>query len=391
MRRIGIEERRNRLAIGQRLAPKCFAATPLEVAESLVALHGTDPASVHLAVRARMHDPSIQAIEQALYDDRTLLRMLGMRRTMFVVPTAVAPVVHAACTQAIAVKQRQLLKQFLSEAGFTDNLDRRIAEVEESTLRALKKRGEATAVELSKDEPRLKQQILLAQGKPYEAVQSVSTRVLFQLSAEGHIVRGRPKGTWISSQVRWSTMEHWLGSALRTVNVEDAQRELIRRWLEAFGPGTVADLRWWTGLTAREVQRALAKLETIEVDLDGATGVLLEEDAEPPKKPDPWLALLPALDPTPMGWQSRAWFLGEYAPILFDRSGNVGPTIWWNGRIVGGWAQRRDGEIAYRLLEDMGREVTQRVEAAAHALSDWIGSVRVTPRFRTPLERELSS
>ena len=77
---------------------------------------------------------------------------------------------------------------------------------------------------------------------------------------------------------------------------------------------------------------------------------------------------------------------------LFDRSGNIGPTAWWDGRIVGGWAQRKDGEIAVRLLEDIGAEASAAIAAEAQRLREWIGQtrVRITPRFRTPLERELA-
>jgi hypothetical protein len=105
----------------------------------------------------------------------------------------------------------------------------------------------------------------------------------------------------------------------------------------------------------------------------------------------PWVALLPALDPTVMGWSGRDWYLGEHGPTLFDRNGNAGPTVWWDGRVVGGWASRADGEIAVRLLEDVGAEGAAAVEAAAGGLARWLGGVRVTPRFRTPLERELSA
>jgi hypothetical protein len=119
--------------------------------------------------------------------------------------------------------------------------------------------------------------------------------------------------------------------------------------------------------------------------------VVLAEDLEPVAAPEPWAALLPALDPTPMGWSERGWFLGEHGPLLFDRSGNIGPTVWADGRIVGGWAQRRDGEIALRLLEDVGSEARAAMEAAAARMVSWIGEVRFTPRFRTPLERELSA
>jgi hypothetical protein len=139
------------------------------------------------------------------------------------------------------------------------------------------------------------------------------------------------------------------------------------------------------------VKRALAAVGVVEVDLDGAPGLVLADDLAPLAAPAPWVALLPALDPTVMGWSGRGWYLGDHGSTLFDRNGNAGPTVWWDGRIVGGWASRKDGEIAVRLLEDVGADGAAAVEAAAGRLADWLGPVRITPRFRTPLERELSA
>ncbi|HEX8132420.1 MAG TPA: winged helix DNA-binding domain-containing protein, partial [Actinomycetes bacterium] len=243
----------------------------------------------------------------------------------------------------------------------------------------------------AEDEPRLREQIQYAEGKSYASRQSISTRVLLVLAAEGRIARGRPRGSWISGQYRWSLMASWLPGGMAEWSTEAAQAELVRRWLAAFGPGTLADLRWWTGLTAGQVKRALASVGAVEVDLDGTPGLVLDGDLEPPAAVAPWVALLPALDPTVMGWSGRDWYLGEHGRTLFDRNGNAGPTVWWDGRVVGGWASRADGEIAVRLLEDVGAEGAAAVEAAAGRLADWLGGVRVTPRFRTPLERELSA
>jgi hypothetical protein len=127
----------------------------------------------------------------------------------------------------------------------------------------------------------------------------------------------------------------------------------------------------------------------VEVDLDGVPGMILPGDSETVAPPEPWAALLPALDPTVMGWAARDWYLGELGPALFDRSGNAGPTVWWDGRIVGGWAQRKDGEIAVRLLADVGGDGHAAVESAAGALRQWLGEMRVNPRFGTPLVKEL--
>jgi hypothetical protein len=386
--RVGIEERRARLGRRHHLAGEARVEGVVEAARDLVALHGTDPASVYLAAWART-GARPAAIGQALYEQRSLLRILGMRRTMFVVPAELVPVVHAACTRAIAVRERRRLVQLLDQCGIASDGGRWLKEVEEATVEALEARGEATAAELSADVPRLREQLLLAVGKPYEARQSVSTRVLFQLAADGRIVRARPRGSWISGQFRWAPLDAWLPGGMAEWPTEAARVELARRWLAAFGPGTVADLRWWTGWTVGEVKRALGSLGPLEVELDVGGGLLLADDLEPTPAPEPWAALLPALDPTVMGWAERGFFLGEHGRALFDRNGNAGPTVWWDGRVVGGWAQRRDGEIAFRLLEDVGADALAAVEAAAERLAAWLGEVRVTPRFRAPLEQEL--
>ena len=380
------------------LAADCRADDVLEIVRDLVALHSTDPATVFLSVLARSDAADVAAVERALYDDRTVLRMLGMRRTMWVVPVELAAVVHGACTRTIAVRERQRLVGYLAEAGVTDEGDAWLTEVEEATMEALVARGEPTATaELSKDVAGLRERLHLGVGTRWEAVQGASGRVLLVMGASGRVVRGRPRGSWISSQYRWAPIASWLpggmdrGLTLLPAGV--AQVELVWKWLASFGPGTVADLAWWTGLTMAEVRRAVAELPTVEVDLGGpgaAAGLVLADDLEPVEAPPPSVTLLPALDPTVMGWKERSWYLGGHGPALFDRSGNAGPTVWWDGRIVGGWAHRRSGEVVFRLLEDVGTGVTALVEAEAARLQSAIGAVRITPRFRTPLERELS-
>lgn len=390
VRHIGVAERRARLAVRHRLALAARAATPEEVADALVALHGTDPATVYLAVGARLADPAgtVAQTERALYEDRSLVRMHGMRHTVFVFPTALTAVVHASTGLAVAARERASLLKSMAAAGAPDAAW--LKEVEESTLAALARRGQATAAELAEDEPRLRQQFVYAAGKSYEGVHTVSSRLLRVLGVEGKVVRGRPLGSWTSSQFRWAVApEH------PELDVAGAQAELLRRWLGACGPATEADLKWWTGWRVTEVRRALTAIGAREVALDEGTGYVVEGDEEPAGEGpvEPWAALLPALDPTAMAWQQRDWCLAPaLRPALFDRSGNVGPTVWWDGRVVGGWAQRPDGEIVWRLLEKdgVGRAAETAIAAEADRLRGWVGTTRVTPRFRTPLERELA-
>jgi hypothetical protein len=342
-----------------------------------------------------MRAPTLALIDSALYDERELVRLLGMRRTIFVVPVELAPIVQSACTDAIAARERRKLIQALTAAGIAGggteaDVAGWLTEVGDSAVRALRARGEALSVELSAAESRLREQFVVSQGKVYEAKVSVAGRLLPILAAEGRIVRGRPRGSWLSTQYRWAPIEAWLPGGGPAWDRAAAQADLVRRWLARYGPGTLADLKWWTGLTAGEIKGALAAVRPAEVELGGdTTGFVLAGDVDPVAAPEPWVALLPALDPTPMGWTERDWYLGEHRAALFDRSGNIGPTVWCDGRIVGGWAQRRDGEIAVRLLEDIGADRAKEVTAAAERLSAWLGPSRFVPKFRTPVEREL--
>jgi len=385
-----VEERRARLGVRHRLAPGARVDDAVAIAEAVVALHGTDPSTVFLSAAARMVTPSSERLARALYDDRRLVRTLCMRRTMFVLPVPMVPVVQAACTDALVPGERRRTMAMLEQNGVPD-ADAHLRALEVATLAAIQTQGEATGAELSKLVPGLRRKLLVGVGTKWEGMIGLTTRVLFLLSTEQKIVRGRPKGGWTSSQYRWSPMSSWLPDAVTPPTADEARIDLAQRWLQAFGPATVADLTWWTGLTLGQVRKAVAALEVEEVDLEGVPGIVLAGDIELTPAPEPWVALLPSLDPTTMGWKQRNWYLGEHGGALFDTNGNAGPTVWFDGRIVGGWAQRRTGEVVFRLLEDPGREARDAIEAEAARLTVWLGDVRVTPRFPTPLQRELAS
>lgn len=189
-------------------------------------------------------------------------------------------------------------------------------------------------------------------------------------------------------------MQAWLGECWQPADTGSAHRRMVQRWLHAFGPGTAEDLKWWLGSTVAAVQRSLAELEVVDVDLDGRTGYLLADDLDEvlgDHPVDPWVALLPALDPTPMGWTDRTWYLGPHKELVYDSNGNAGPTIWCDGRIVGGWWQDADGVVVTHLLEDIGRDAVAAVRSQADQLTDWLAGKVVMPRFPSPLARRVNS
>jgi hypothetical protein len=399
MRHIDGDERRRRLLVRHHLAAP--AATVEIVADDAVGLHSTDPASVVLSARARLDPFAVGDLEDALYERRTLLRLLAMRRTMFVAPIELAAVMNVSCTRALVPGEQRRLAEMLVEADVTADPDGWIERVEAETVAALRAAGEPLAANrLTKLVPDLDRQLRIAVGKRYEGTVGVSTRILFLVAAKGLIARGRPLGSWLSTQYRWAPMDEWVGP-LPDLDERTARAELVRRWLRSYGPGTVDDITWWTKWTRRDVSTALADAAAVAVTTDTgddpeAPAFVLADDLDDTPAADaapngaPPVALLPCLDPTIMGWKHRTWYLGPHRAPLFDRSGNAGPTIWVGGRAVGAWSQREGGEVVTRLLEDIPKRDQRRVDAAAGALTAWMDGMRVTPRFPTPLSRELA-
>jgi hypothetical protein len=388
MHAIPVSDRRSRLVRRHHLCRETPAVGAEELAGQLVGLHATDPATVFLAARARIPDFEVADLADAMYVSGRLRKHLAMRRTLFVFPTDLLPVVQGACTDAVLADERRRLVRWVEQGGIAKDGSRWLRNVERETLKALAARGDATGAQLSRAVPMLQAKISLGEGRKWGGEVGVAGRVFTILAAAGHIVRGRPGGSWTSSQHRWLLAPD---GPVRALPATEARVDVVRRWLAAYGPATLDDLAWWTGLGVTRVRAATAALEVAEVGLEGETGVVLSDDLEPVPAVEPCAALLPGLDPTTMGWKRRSWYLGEHAAALFDRSGNAGPTVWWDGRVVGGWAQRASGEVAYRLLEDVGADAVQAVETEAARLQEWLGPTVVKPRFPTPLDLELRS
>jgi hypothetical protein len=394
MIRISASERRRRLVRRHHLHG---AASDVDtVATSLVGLHATEPALVHLAVLARSKVSTLSDVDSALHQRRSLVRWMGMRRTLFVLPRDVVPVVQAAAGHSVAaVMRRQLIRRLElngAQPAIPDgDVPGWLAALEGSVEHLLAARGSATGWELGQADARLR--TLIPPRLPSDTAQTVTSFLLALMGAEGRIVRGATNGDWTSRRHRWEPPTVLWPHGLPDMDFEWARGELARRWLAAFGPAPVSDLQWWAGWNQRTTRAALAHVPTIDVDLDGTAGIALDDDSldrdlAQPQRP-PAATLLPTLDATPMGWKQHDWFFAADPRMFVDTRGNIGPTVWWDGEIIGGWAVAPDGEIRTTLLADRGAAAASAVHKAAHRLQGRLQGAVVSSSLTFPLQRHL--
>jgi hypothetical protein len=385
MRSITVEERRARLARRHFLVEP--AGSIDTVVADLVGLHGTDPATPYLSLWARLAGFGVTDLDAEVYQRRTLLKHLAMRRTLWTVRAVDLPLIQSAASDRVAANERRRLAADAQRAGITGDGEKWLDTACAAVLRHLAEHGAASAQELRAALPQLEGRYNYAPGKRWGGETPLAPRVLTVLSVRGDIVRGPNQGAWTISRPHWTPMAGWLTSVGKPEEPDKARAELVRRWLRAFGPATVTDIKWWFGNTLAWARQALQDIDAVEVDIDGAAGFVLPDDAEVEPDVDSWCALLPGLDVATMGWFDRDWYLGDHRGKIFDRNGNGGPTAWWNGRIVGGWAQDADGRVEVRLLEEVGRDGMRALRRRAADLTAWLDGVRISPRFPSPLAK----
>ncbi|MEU4575234.1 winged helix DNA-binding domain-containing protein [Nonomuraea sp. NPDC023979] len=389
MRLVTDDERRARLGVRHALAPTAKAASPEEAARAVVCLHATDPPSVHLSCWARVGALDVDDVERALYGTRSLVRQQSMRETLFVFPRDLVPAVWGSASARVAAIHRNRLVRDLERWGPAAEGQGAawLATAEKAVLAHLADGVPRSSKQVREEVPEVAGFIEQAPGKSWGGRIALAPRVLTQLSLDGVVARAANAGAWYTSRPTWTTTRAWWRDEVpEALAARQGYAELVSRWLWSYGPGTVEDLAWWLGATKSAVRTALDDIGAQRVSLaDGSVGWLREDDLAPVAAAGPWVALLPLLDPTVMGWKARAFYLGAHTSHLFDSAGNAGTTAWVDGRVVGAWVQDADGVVELRLLDDdVSAQAREALADEARRLSAWLDGRRVFAVYPSP-------
>ena len=267
------------------------------------------------AVGARPDGPTPDpaAVERALYDDRTVVRMLGMRRTLFTMPRRPGPrrpgVVHARGGRRRAPQAGGPHRG--GRAGLAGGAVAAPARAQDAgrARGAGRGRGHRSS---PPSVPDLGRKVVVAPGTRNAA------------NVEPHLAgpapprrrrpgRAGPTAGPVDVEPAPLGAHRPAGSARRWPSSTRPRRR--SRWPGAGWSGS-ARAPWPTssggpGGPSAPPAPPLAALDTVAVDLDGEAGLVLAGDEAPVAAPEPWVALLPGLDPTAMGWPARDWYLPQ--------------------------------------------------------------------------------
>ncbi|HEX2565089.1 MAG TPA: winged helix DNA-binding domain-containing protein [Acidimicrobiales bacterium] len=306
-------------------------------------IQDTPPGSAAVALAARVDRLRPSDVEEALLDDRSLIRLLGLRGAAHVVPRRDGTVFGPG---ALAADEESLREQL---QGSWPALEAR----DWTALEALGVVVGVLAAVVADGEPRTKGQLSEAlHGRvPPELepwcdvcdVHHVPDQLLRLAGTAGVFCYGWPQA---GRQMLTGT-DIWLGGPLGG-EVAAARHELVRRFVHAFGPAGPRQFAAWTGMGAVEARDRFERLrpELVEVKLDGVVGWMLSDDLA--AIDDPPMAvgarLLPTGDPF-LAQRDRSTLLPDRAAqrAVWRPSGSPGlvlltgrPMATWRARVAAG-------------------------------------------------------
>ena len=385
------DHRRARIARRHGLHPEHRYDSIEAATMAMTAWHATEPSTPHLSLHARARTLTVPEVEAALYTLRSIVRTMAMRRTLWLVTRDLLPAVVGGPGRRVAdVERRRLAKEFAGpETSADSDWIRGACDVIVEYLAC----REASTRELRDALPALGGSFTAAPGTKWSADVALMTRLLTILMADGLVVRGRNASHWRISRPMWTATACWLGEPITPLDQAPAYAQLVERLLRTFGPATEDDLTWWLGSTKGAVRTALAEIDAVPVALDdGSTGWVANDDtADLLVAPslEPWVALLPTLDPTTMGWRERRFYLDPaHTPYLFDSAGNGGTTVWVDGRVVGCWVQDPDEHVRVVLLEEVSSDARRRLQIEVDRLDAFLDGEHITNVFASPQVRQ---
>lgn len=160
------------------------------------------------------------------------------------------------------------------------------------------------------------------------------------------MVQVPPRGVWGKpGPARWQTFRGWLGiDADAPATVDD----VVRRYLAAFGPASVSDMRAWSGLPAlREVTDRLAPRLRVFVDENGRELFDLPDAPRPERDVPAPVRFLPEYDNVLLSHDERSRVIpdGRSVPLPPGNGARVG-TVLVDGDFRGTWRVAAGGGTA---------------------------------------------
>lgn len=320
-------------------------------------------AAAEIALWARMRELAREEIPAALWEKRTLVKTSLMRQTLHLIPAEDFSLYLAALKRSRLEAVLRVMARFRITREEADALTEIIVE-------AL--RGEPKA------QGELRKQIRPRVSKRVRAWMDRVSNALRTALAEGLICYGGERGP----ELTYVRVNQWLPKQ-RSYEENEAKPILLRRFLRAYGPATLADFSKWSGITAKEAKPVWESLaeELKPVSSEGQTSFLLckdEKEFAESELREPVVRLLPSFDPFLLAHADKDHLVdAAHYKRVYRNQWWISPVVLLNGRVAGTWSHKRRADGIALDMQFFGKPtkaLRAALEEEAASLGRFLGS-----------------
>ncbi len=294
--------------------------------------------AARLSFRARTRGLTPGMVDDALWKDRSLVKIWIMRHTVHILPTEDLPIYISALGESL----QRISRSWYERAGLTSEVRRTIMD---AALEALEG-GPLTRKELANA-------VVPVVGSRHRRwVEGSWGGVMKQGFLEGDLVFGPDRGQNATFMRRDHLLPEWDPPPM-----EEALAQLMRRHLHAYGPARVQDFVGWTASTVKECKGPWTALadETVEVEHGGRMCAMLRADYEVASTLEPdgvHVDFLGHFDTFLLGHKERTEVVDRpYLKRVSRPAGWIMPVVLVNGRAAAIWSVDRKTSKAIMTIE----------------------------------------
>ncbi|MFX1494285.1 MAG: winged helix DNA-binding domain-containing protein [Promethearchaeota archaeon] len=332
----------------------------LQITDDICGLHATGTMEPYLTLFARTPDFKKEELENELYIKKTLGRIRGIRKTLYIHTKKMIPIIHSATKHLI----ERLFEKYLNYHGVSSEDYKKLS----MEILNLLSQKEMSTSEIKKT---------LNSQKDIGAVISI-------MCDEMAIIRTKPIKSWKDRRIRYASFKDYFPEInISNYNEEEGLKILVKKYLKSYGPSTENDIVWWTGIIKSKIRKALDEFRdeiiTIKISPLNHEFLILQTDIEKLNSftliQEDSINFLPQLDPYLMGYKDRERYLeiNNYESV-FDRSGNITSTILLDGRIIGVWdvAEKPVPTVKVLFFNKMDENILDKAYKEANKIGKFI-------------------
>jgi len=346
----------------------------VKVVGDVCGLHAQAATSPYLALWSRVEGFEDKLLDKALFEDKSLVKTWVMRGTLHIVQSKELPVYNRSLRRVWFEHHGRYMR-----APDWPSIEQRRSLIYPRILQAL------TQKPLKRKDLVDKVRFLLKDdSQPYKRLFSGWGGILKETAYEGLTVHAKP----CERESCFARLNQWLPEIeLSSVSEEEAQKQLLIKYLRGYGPATQQDFSLWSGLMAGDAKRAIENASPLleQIRIEGAKGEfwILKEDRRilnsiDADEPAP-VRLLPKFDSILLGHKDRSRIVkDQYKKLVFKpKAGDIAATVLVDGQVAGTWRHKRKRHtlaVSVKPFEKMAKADVEEVKQQAKELSQYVGA-----------------